>query len=196
MSERGYAEQILSQREQLHSFLLEHQIIVPQEPLLDPRVKAPREWLIRGESHKERLLNAKQNNFNPQSGEWGTYGIFFGDCMKPLMYPHSGGYYLFRTEDLRNNWMVDPSPEYERALSEIAQGDRLNLSSISGGVEATDKLYHSHNIYQAKRGIATVTSSLAVEQAAAIIYTKNFITPDEFRKIPLSLQRKMLQLSI
>ena len=196
MSEIGYAEKVVSQREQLRTFLLEHQIIVPQEPLLDPHVEAPREWLIRGESHKERLLKPAEHPFVPQSGEWGTYGIFFGDCMKPLMYPHSGAYYLYRTEDLRSDWLVDPSEEYEKTLSEIAEKEHLKMTSVTQGVQAIDMVYHQNNIYQAKRGIATLHSSLAVEKASAIVYTSNFLSSDELASVPSSVRDKLVKLNI
>lgn len=179
----------------LTSVLRECNIEFPLRPQTDTTA-GPRQWLIRGEQNKNRLLHPKENPFTPQSGEWGSHGVFFGDCASSLMYPEKGAYYIFDTSSLNDKWIISPSREYKELLQKTAEEKNLNLANITGGVNAEQEVYKANSIFQSKRGIATVSHPILVQQAQRIIITDGFLSENELASIPEEIRRKIITLKL
>lgn len=194
MSETPSSEDLERKRLILSEALRSCGISIPESPLYDTSVLQPRAWLVRGENRKDRLIDQGKRTFAPQSGEMGTYGVFFGDCLKPLIYPQNGLFYIYGRNDVADTWLVDPSTAYKEEYANAALQHNLNPTSISEGIVAQEWVYRQHNVYQAKRGIATVASPLPLDQSAAIIMTDGFLSQDELHHLPPSLSSKLTTL--
>jgi|GEM_PF-5783887 len=169
-------------------------IIFPEAPLFTPDVISPRPWLVRGEGRLSRLTDDNDRFFVPQSGEMGTKGVFFGDCLQSLMYPQNGAYYVYSAPELSTEWIVSPSQRMDDAVNLVASELNLRPMTISGGLEAEQAVYDKNNIYQSKRGIATIASSVAVAKVRAILVTPSFILDHKTHMIPSSYKKKIVEL--
>lgn len=166
----------------------------PKDPDQNPDISMPRPWLVRGTGNLS-ILSDGQGLFMPQDGEMGTNGVFFGDCLKSLMYPSKGAFFVFPTSSVASNWLITPSLEYQQELERVASERHLSLTTITGGVEAESEVYRRNNIYQKMRGIATVASPVEVERATAILTTHSILHNDDLAKIPHHIKNKLVELS-
>lgn len=166
-------------------------VTVPSGP--DDSFSHPREWLLRGEASPTKLYST--DKLEPQSGEMGTWGVFFADCLSALYkYQEGGIYYVVPTSKITEPWLRTPSTDYEKLFRETAQKYQLNPNSIGGGVETEQKLFKSHNIYQAKRGIATTHTPIPLGWAKYILvdtHGKQIIDKD---RIPPEIMEKIIEI--
>lgn len=80
------------------------------------------------------------------------------------------------------------------AVNLVASELNLRPMTISGGLEAEQAVYDKNNIYQSKRGIATIASSVAVAKVRAILVTPSFILDYKTHMIPSSYKKKIVEL--
>ncbi len=169
--------------------LKNNRLIIPESP--DPNAKAPRRWLIRGESSSDRLLIPDQQVFKPQSGQMGSYGVFLGDCLAPLMYHSPGAYYLFDKDKLDIDWLRVPSSDYNKEIERIGKDHNLRLEELNGGLNAETMLFKRFATYQPNKGVATIPYPLSLEEAVAIFLTDGFIDQKSINSLPDNLKRKI-----
>lgn len=194
MAEALTTSELTYKRQMLFEGLRDVGFFLPEEPQLGTHVTGPSPVLVRSESTLSRLTNSNEKMFTPQTGEMGTKGVFFADCLKALMYPSEGAFYVFHTGDVAQDWLVAPSEQFRRELERVAQQRNLRLTSVSGGVEAEEVVYDRFNVYQAKRGIATSSSPVGLDKVSAVLVTPNFIASHELAKIPPVIKNKIIEL--
>lgn len=167
--------------------LLSYGINLPEQPL--PSNYTPGEWLVRGTSSDVGL---KTGFMNPQSGEMGTNGVFFGDCYSTLMYP-KGLFYLYNSQQLSQQGYINyPSDQSNEILQWIANCENLNMNSISGYVEAESRLFRGWDIYQQKKGIYTAHVPVDVRQAQAIFMYPGFMDDAHLNTLPPEIHDRLM----
>lgn len=174
--------------QKIEKALIARGINIPRGP--DSSSSEPRPWLLRGEPSATKLYST--DKLEPQPGEMGSWGVFFADCLSAL-YKHreNGIYYVVPTSRLTEPWLRTPSLEFEKLYKETARKYELNPNSVGGGIETEQKLFKSHNIYQAKRGIATahvpvpldLVQTILVDTHGKQLFDKNTLPPAIREKI-------------
>lgn len=154
----------------------------------DPTQANPREILVRGETETRSLFRGYHV---PSSGAWGSFGVFFGDCLSPVMLPENGIFYVYRTVDVARSWVSIGSQEYQNLIQQIAISQGLKIDRVSDGVDADHKLSTLHPVYYPLAGTATFHTDLSLEKAFMIIPTGN--ATDRIRKdLPTSILGKIV----
>jgi hypothetical protein len=146
-------------------------------------------YLIRADCNLNHLFNKAP--FLPNSGQYFTWGVFLGGCFNSLMYPHDGLYYVFsRCSILPDNFLVDPSPEFDELINSTAQQKKLDLKSYNDYFEAARYMYEKHNIYQSKNGVITIHTEIPVESAVYIFAPQSIFKIGE--KIPHEFENHII----
>lgn len=166
-----------------------HGFPIPQQP--DPQAPAPRKWLIRGEPHADRLFSSVAD-FQPQSGQMGSHGVFMGDCLESVKHTASGVYFLFDRDVFGQDWIRVPSEEYRRGIEEIAIQHNLRVESLSGGLEAETILFQRTATYQPQTGIATIPYSVPLENVEAIFLPESLMDAGAMMGLPRNLKGKVI----
>lgn len=182
---KDYKDKILS----LKKALYENGLNVPERP--NPDAKIPRRWLLRGESTKDRLLDINQRNFQPQAGQMGSYGVFLGDCLAPLMHYVPGAYYLFDRDTINANWLCVPSEKYTEQMEIIGRQYNLKIESVSNGLIAETILFKYSATYQPTIGIVTIPYPLELDRVSTIFLSTNFLNLKELESLPNNLREKI-----
>lgn len=116
----------------------------------------PSEWIARG-----KMGDRPDKVLVPQSGKYGSWGIFFSDNYPGLVVPNQGYLYVISANSF--DWLVAGSGEWNRQYEQVAQEGHLNTRLIGDGMEAETILYKSHCVYQPDFGYATVNTPLPLE---------------------------------
>ena len=150
----------------LRDALRENGIDIPKTS--QPGNLSPRKWLIRSESNKNRLLDKNQQLFQPNAGQMGSHGVFFGDCLSPIMYPNPGAYYVFDTNSLEANWLPIPSETYTMSVDQISKQYSLKVEKIADGIMAENILFQRLSTYQHHHGIVTIPYPITLDRVKKI----------------------------
>ncbi|MEK7534677.1 MAG: hypothetical protein AAB600_05080 [Patescibacteria group bacterium] len=188
-SKRKFLENHRDRMLPLKRVLDENGLDIPKNP--NPNAKIPQRWLLRDESNKNRLLDINQRNFQPQSGQMGSYGVFLGDCLTALMHYKSGAYYLFDRDTIDGDWLSIPSESYTEQMKRIGRQHNLRIERLSDGLMAETILFKHSVTYQPTTGIVTVPYPLDLDRVSAIFLSSGFLNPDELKSLPSNLREKI-----
>lgn len=162
----------------------------PSNPTVESLV-GPRQWLIRGENSTSRLL-LEDRTLTPQPGQMGSHGVFFGDCIAPLMLPEQGVYYVYPTAQVSQDWLRIPSPEYRKLAERIREKNGLRADSVGDALNADSLIYKSSATYSPKDGIATSPRPLPIQSAHLILLTEGLLTPQQLQGLPETIRNKVV----
>lgn len=191
MIEAPLSTELQEQQHRLSDELNRLGIEFPQDP--DLNENSPRPWLVRG-SHNKGILTNGDKFLIPHDGQMGSTGVFFGDCLRPLMYPHTGVFYVFLTTEVATDWLSTSTDRYQAILKHIADEKRLDTRTISGGIDTEAEVYAHYNVYQAHSGIAAAASPVPLYQARHILVTPDLLYPHELERIPSLIKDKIQEL--
>lgn len=163
-----------TRKEYIRSFLISQGIAVPASQHYE---QSPRAILLRGDNSHARITG-KELYFIPNSGQMGSFGVFFADVLSALM--DADILYVFRERNVLHaanaeTWLPYGRENCSELLMRIASDKNLNLRTITGGVTAETELFKSHPIYQPTLGIATIPTQLPVTTASHIFVNKRLL---------------------
>lgn len=173
----------------LERVLYKNGLNIPKSP--NPDAKTPRRWLLRGESNENRLLDINQRSFQPKYGQMGSYGIFLGDCLAPLMYCNPGAYYLFDRDTIDANWLSLQAESYMEQIKKIGRQHNLRIERVDDGLAAETILFKHSATYQPATGVVTIPYPLELDRVSAIFLTNDFLNPKELESLPNTLREKI-----
>lgn len=142
-----------------------------QVPDSSPRADFPLPWLIRGESNLSTVTAG--TDLLPHPGMMGTFGVFMADNLQGFI--PKDIVYIYHRDDVTGTWLTLPSPHADEEIQAIAARLQLNLTSITGGILAEQRLYHDHNVYQRKTGVATTPVPLQPQNAYAVLVRGGYL---------------------
>jgi len=178
-------------RSQFVATLKKFGVDVPATPT--PTQTSPQKWLLRGENGNYRLINPAASQFQPQSGEWGRYGVFTADSLSPVVFPCSGAIYVFDRDQLfAPEWVSISSLRYRQLLEKVAEERNLDLSKIGDGVEAELAVAKQYHLYDPKTSITTlpVPISLNSDSIRYVLLTPDNVKQIKVEKLPEWLREK------
>lgn len=161
--------------------------------LPSPDLTSPNPWLIRAESRRpERLLNSNDQFFQPQLGEYCSFGVFLAACTRALPHTDNGVFYVFKTAELAPEWLVNPSGEWTLLFRSIASQKGLDPQTISGGYRTEEEIYRRFPVFQKKRGVCTLPSAISALQASLILTTSKFFDQNQLVRCSNQIKNKLL----
>lgn len=124
--------------------------------------RGPGRWIARGKASSK-----PESILTPQSGQYGTYGVFFADHSSGIITPDKG--YIYITDSSKYDWLIAGSHVWKNYIDRIARDRGLTLTRISDGIEAESIIYHSSCVYQPIHGYATIPEQIDIKKISHIL---------------------------
>lgn len=172
-------------RIQIAEYLASLGVNLPAIP--NPNQLLPRPWLVRGEPKINPLISGL---LQPQSGQFGTRGVFFGECLSPTMLPEHGVIYVY-SNSVVPKWVNLKSRMFDRLLKSIATKQNLDIHRIGEAAAAYETVYSKYPVFSPTEGICTIPKPLPVEQARHIIIVGQHHDFPKIESLPDPLKQKM-----
>ncbi|MFA5932586.1 MAG: hypothetical protein WCV81_04955 [Microgenomates group bacterium] len=153
----------LRKKIQLQEYLTSIGIDIPLNP--DPDQDTPRTWLVRG-TPKTNTLSEK--HLLPQTGQLGTKGVFFGECLSPVVVPDWGVVFVY-PNTITSRWLNIKSRIFQKLVGYVAAKNHWNTAKIGEGATAYETVYSKYPIFSPTDGICTIPNALPVDQAQHIV---------------------------
>lgn len=97
--------------------------------------------------------------FEPQYGQMGSYGVFFGDNPHSLMHHNICEYYLVRGKDIIDPTfpvILFPSDDYTRYITKIADEEHCNFEKLGDCLKIDEIVHKNRIVYDTRSGVLTV----------------------------------------
>jgi len=145
-------------------------------------------WLFRGTQDKNSLFKGEME---PKSGEFGYTGVFFADKPEKASIYTEGMLIVVPSDVAKKDWIPNPSPQFTDLFYKAAKEHNYDVTTVSGGLAAEQKVFEKYPVYQYGRHIATLPEKLSMEAAKLILVTPNFLDKSDLAKIAPAIRGKI-----
>jgi len=152
----------------------------------------PYGWIFRGTQDKNSLFNGEME---PKSGEFGYTGVFFADKPEKASIYTEGMLIVVPSDVTKKDWIPNPSPQFNDLFYKAAKEHNYDVTTVSGGLAAEQRVFEKHPVYQYKRYIATLPETISMEAAKLILVTPNFLDKTDLDKIAPAIRGKIVTIN-